>query len=76
MPRITEMFAFVAEEKPGEEGVMGLRAPNGDWYPLVGADVERAVSLKPLAEEVARQSGRPYRCLHFKLVGELPLTQG
>jgi len=77
VPKITEMFAFVAADKgPDDEGVMAMMLPDGMWAPMVGADLARAVSLKPIAEQIAKTSGKPYRCLHFKLDGELPLTEG
>lgn len=64
MPEITEMFAFVAEERPGEEGVIG--AWLGDTcYPLVGADMAHADSLRDLAEQVGQQMGVPVRLVRF-----------
>lgn len=77
MPKITEMFAYVVEDKgPDDEGVMAMMLPNGVWAPMVGADVARAVLIKPMAEEIAKAAGKPYKCLHFKLVGELPMLEG
>lgn len=76
MPKITEMFAFVATDAgPDDEGVMAMWTPGG-WMPMVGADIARAVSLRPIADQIAKESGVPYKCLHFKLDGELPLTEG
>ncbi len=73
MPRITEMFAFVAEESPGEEGIMGARAPNGDWFPLVTNNMTTVSALRPAADAIAQVSGLPYRVLRFELIGELQL---
>lgn len=71
MPKITEMFAFVVEDKgPGDEGVMGV-CKDGQWMPLVGADLKRVASLRPIANEIAALTGKPYRVLHFTLKGEL-----
>ena len=48
MPLITEMWAYVAEEGEGEEGI--ISAQMGDTHmPLVGADSARMASLLPLA---------------------------
>lgn len=66
MPRIEEMFAFVVEETPGEEGL--LRAALGtQWFPLVGADMARIRCLLPLAEAACDVDGRPFRVLKFSV---------
>jgi len=70
MPKITEMFAFVAEEKPDDEGIMGFMM-NSAWTPLIGADMDRIHSLKPIADEISKATGIPYKLLHFKLEGEI-----
>jgi hypothetical protein len=72
MPRITEMFAFVAADKgPDDEGVMAMRLPNGEWAPMVGADMKRVESYRPIAEQIKKITGKPYKILRFKLVGEV-----
>ena len=49
MPRITEMFAFIAEDEgPGDEGVIAHNVPGRAWgtvvhLPLVGADMARVL---------------------------------
>jgi len=70
MPLVTELFAFIAEEEPGEEGVMGVMV-NGTWTPLIGADMNRIHSLKPIADQISEASRLPYKLLHFKLEGEI-----
>ena len=65
MPRIEEMYAFVAEDKgPDDEGVVGFMADTG-WMPMVGADMARVESLRPIAEAAARASGKPVKLLRF-----------
>lgn len=64
MPRIDEMFAFVADEGGGDEGVVATHTGAG-WMPLVGADMNRVDSLRPLAEELARITGREIRLIKF-----------
>jgi hypothetical protein len=67
------MFAFVVADKgPEDEGVMAARTPLGEWFPLVGADLARVDSLRPLADDIARVTGKPYRVVRFKLEGEIP----
>jgi hypothetical protein len=71
MLKITEMFAFVATDKNGDEGVMGFLAEDGAWVPLVGADMDRVDSLRPIARKIKMVAGMDYKILHFKLIGEL-----
>lgn len=70
MPKVTELFAFVAEEKPGDEGIMGILV-GGNWTPMIGADMNRIHSLKPIADQISKEAGTPYKLLHFKLDGEI-----
>jgi hypothetical protein len=64
MPKIEEIWAYVAEEKPGDEGVCAASTPMG-WMPLVGADKERIQSLKHVAQTVADSSGCSIRLVKF-----------
>lgn len=72
MPKITEMYAFVTQDgdDPDDEGVMGIKI-GGTWMPLVGADMARVESIRPHAEEIAEATGKSFRVLKFKLVGEI-----
>ena len=65
MPKITEMYAFIAEDKgPDDEGVVGLSV--GNWLlPLVGADMARVNSLKPYALDIAQKTGKKIKLVHF-----------
>lgn len=65
MPRIEEMFAFVAEDTgPDDEGIVGVNTPGG-WMPLVGADMARVKSLRPVAQGLAKGLGKKIKLLHF-----------
>lgn len=65
MPKITEMFAFIAEDKgPNDEGVVGMNR-GSYWMPLVGADMKRAASLRSIAEGIARATGKKVKLVHF-----------
>jgi hypothetical protein len=66
MPRITELYAFLAEEAPGEEGVMAFWTGE-TWMPMIGADMTRVESLLPLAEAISRATGKPSRVRRFVL---------
>ena len=65
MPRITEMFAFISEDKgPDDEGVVGMSA--GQWMlPLVGADMDRVDSLRPYALDIAGKTGKKIKLVRF-----------
>lgn len=66
MPRIESMYAFVAEDSgPDDEGVIGMNTAHG-WMPLVGADMARVESLKPIARDIARQIRKPVKLLYFE----------
>lgn len=71
MPRIEEMYAFVAEESgPDDEGVVAMKTELG-WMPLVGADMARVESLKPIAKGIARGTGKRIKLLRFTNRDEL-----
>ena len=67
MPKIKRMYAFVAEEEPGEEGVMGMQMGDGAWIPLVGADMTRIEQLIPIADRIAAISNMPYKIIKFRI---------
>ena len=70
--KIDRMFAFVVEEKPGEEGIMAVyRQTEKSWLPLVGADMARVKALIPIADAASKQKGLPYKILEFFLAGEI-----
>jgi hypothetical protein len=51
-PTITELFAFIATDEDGGEGVIGIQTRVG-LVPAIGADPARVESLRPFVEEVA-----------------------
>jgi hypothetical protein len=66
------MYAFVcADHDHDDEGVLAFCDDRGRWFPMMGADMDRIASLIPLADEIVKRSGKPYRILHFKLDGEV-----
>ncbi len=67
--RIDELFLFVAENEEGE-GLIGHRS--GDqWIPFVCADKARLNSLRPMAENIARESGKKIKLIKFTTRTEL-----
>lgn len=53
MPKITELFAFIAEDGPEDEGIVAMKV--GDMMmPMVGADMERVESLREIAVHIGK----------------------
>lgn len=65
MPKITEMFAFIAEDgRPDNEGVIAQKI--GDtWMPMIGADMARIDDIRPHAQALARQFGMKIKLVKF-----------
>jgi hypothetical protein len=60
------MFAFICEEQgPDDEGVVGIPYDGNQILPLVGADMERVESLKPIAQFVADKLGKNIKIVVF-----------
>ena len=71
MPRIEEIYAFVAEDSgPEDEGIVGMNTGDG-WMPLVGADMARVESHKPIARGIAAATGKKIKILRFTQREEL-----
>lgn len=65
MPKIKEMFAFIAEDEgPDDEGLVAASI-GGALMPLVGADIEIVRSLRPMAREIAIATGKNITLVHF-----------
>lgn len=71
MPKIDQMYAFIIEDKePDDEGVIAFESKSettGEsvWLPLVGADMTRINSLRPLAEGIGKQIRRKVTLARF-----------
>ena len=75
MPKIEEMYAFVTEDSgPDDEGIIGMNTGMG-WMPLVGADMKRVESLKPIAKRISQQIGKPVKLLHFVTRQEVEIIE-
>lgn len=63
---IDALYAWVATEPDGGEGVCGAFIPDiVGTMPLVGADMDRIKSLRPYAELMRRTTGYPVRLVRF-----------
>lgn len=70
MPRIEQMYAFIAEDRgPGDEGVTAFKGPLG-WMPMVAADEARVESLREVAREMAR-AGKRIKLVRFSVREEV-----
>lgn len=58
------MFAFVVVDTDGTEGVVAVKIKN-EWLPLMGADMARVDSLKPLVLADPALRGRRVTILRF-----------
>lgn len=71
--RIESLYAFIAEDDLGE-GVCSFRT--GDtMLPMVGANWERVESLKEIAREIAKASGKRIRLVRFASREEIEVIE-
>jgi len=68
MPRITELYAYVvADTGPDDEGVPAFMDPlTGTWLPMMGADMERAESLREHAVGIALVMGKQVKLVRSR----------
>ena len=63
MPRIDQLYAWVmADAGPDDEGVPAF-SDNGWLLPMMGANSERAESLRVMAQEAANMAGKPIKLI-------------
>lgn len=62
--RIKTIHAFISIDQDDEEGVIGQLMPDGTWMPLICADEERLLSIRPMAEKIA-QTGIKVKLVRF-----------
>jgi hypothetical protein len=63
--RIEKLYAWIAEEPDGGEGVVGGTFPGLGTIPLIGADKARIESYRTFAEMTQRATGYPVRLKVF-----------
>lgn len=51
--KIDKLYAWIATEADGGEGVISHTFPDFGTLPLIGADMERMESIRPLAQAIA-----------------------
>lgn len=77
MPKITELYAFVAcDTGPDDEGVAAFMSPTTKtWMPMVAADKNRVDSLRKMAQMVADESHDVVRLIKFSVREELEVFE-
>lgn len=63
--KIDEMYAFIATEDDGQEGICAFQSQPGVWLPMVGADLKRVDSLRPMAKAIAKATGKRIEVCKF-----------
>jgi hypothetical protein len=61
---IDSMWAFVATDKDGTEGIPAFQS-GAMLLPLVGADMQRIESMRPIAQTLADERGITIKLVHF-----------
>jgi hypothetical protein len=70
--RIEQMYAFVmVDPADNTEGIPAVQGPGGLAMPLVGADMARVDSLRPIAVEMAAAAGAKITLCRFEVRTEL-----
>ncbi|TYL87460.1 hypothetical protein [Bradyrhizobium cytisi] len=67
---ITELYAYLSTDATGEGICAGMLG--AFWTPLVTSKARVAESMRPLAAEIARASGKRVRLVKFTAREEVP----
>jgi dihydroorotase-like cyclic amidohydrolase len=71
---IEEIFAFIIEESPGQEGVPAFQS--GDVIlPLFACDPTRIAALRPIAKQLARDHGKQVTLCKFSVREEIEVIE-
>jgi len=71
MPKIDEIYAFIAEDSgPEDEGIAAF-VSKGWAMPMVAADKARVDSLREMARYIAKATGKPIKLIRFSVREEV-----
>lgn len=73
--RILSVWAFTVIDDDGTEGIISRTHPLLGTFPLIGADLARVESLRPYAQQVATELGKPVTLAHFSVRTEQEVIQ-
>lgn len=66
MQKINKLYAFIATEPDGGEGIVAFQNPkDGMYMPMVGADRARVESFKDKAQQIGEQLGCDIKLVEF-----------
>ena len=68
---VERMYAWIALNPNGDEGICGMELPGMGMVPLVGANRHRMLSLRPYAERTRAATGCPVSLVVFSNRHEL-----
>ena len=72
--KIKNIHAFIAEDKDGTEGVIGMKTPDG-WMPFVCADEARIEYLRPIAQQIATTTKNKVKLVRFSVRENLEIIE-
>lgn len=73
--RIEQMYAFVVVDADGTEGIPAFTGTDGTPMPMVGADMKRVDSLRPIARGIAVALGKPVTLCRFEIRTDLEVFE-
>ena len=71
-PRIEKVYIWIGVRPDGTEGMLGFRAADGSWMPLVTSRRELADSSRAMAQRIAATDGLTARLVTFERAGDEP----
>lgn len=74
MHKINQLYAFVAVEEDGE-GICGYMTENG-WLPMVTSSEKNLAALRPIAQEIAEQTGKTVKLIKLEKRTDLEVLYG
>jgi hypothetical protein len=72
--RIGAIHAYVSVGEDDQEGIIGENI-GGSWLPFIAADEHRLIQLRPIAERIAKASGRPVRLVRFSVREDIEVIE-
>lgn len=72
--KIEKLWAFIADDTPENEGIMGVFTPEEGWVPLVTGREQLVPHMKKTALNIKQAAGVPARLVEFserKVIEEL-----
>ncbi len=63
--KITELYAWIATDDKGEDGIVAMAMDGLGWVPMIGSDKERIESYRENATAIGKQAGYPIKLCRF-----------